>query len=40
MAIISMFYIIILCIVSSFTIALFGAVSIIYIINFYTHFLV
>ena len=32
MAIISMFYIIILCIVSSFNIALFGAVSIIYII--------
>lgn len=40
MTIISMFYIIILCIVSSFTIALLGAVSIIYIINFYTHFLV
>ena len=40
MAIISMFYIIILCIVSSFTIALFWAVSIIYIINFYIHFLV
>ena len=35
-----MFYIIILCIVSSFNIALFGMVNIIYIIIFYTYFLV
>ena len=40
MAIISMFYIISLCIVSSFNSALFGVVSIIYIISFYTYFLV